>query len=261
MIAVGAGVGVGFGPVRVFSPALLPGLALWLRAGSGVFQDTARTTPSGDGDPVGGWTDLSGLGNHASQSTSGARPVYRASVGGLPGVEFDGSDDWLSLGTMAAIARNVAGLSGAIAARPLSLLTAGTIFHASINSAAASPRFRFTFSNTANASTIARRQDSDSNVSLVAGTGAAGSDSSWATAANYAGGELRTWSQAAISSTPLASSGNTDNTDSNLVALGRAGNVYGNLIIREVLVYSRALEDWELARVGRYLMNRWGAVL
>jgi hypothetical protein len=54
-----------------------------------LFQDAAGTVPvTADGDPVGYMQDLSGNGNHATQSTSAARPVF-------PGVEFDGVDDHL----------------------------------------------------------------------------------------------------------------------------------------------------------------------
>jgi len=43
-----------------------------------LFQDSAGTVPvTADGDPVGRMLDQSGNGNHATQSVSGARPVYR----------------------------------------------------------------------------------------------------------------------------------------------------------------------------------------
>ena len=55
-----------------------------------LFQDEAGTVPvTADGDPVGRWVDLSGNGKHATQSVSGARPVYRTD-GTLHWLEFDG---------------------------------------------------------------------------------------------------------------------------------------------------------------------------
>lgn len=59
---------------------------------STVWQDAAGTTPAGVGDPVGRIDDKSGNGNHATQSTSAARPVLQTS-GGLWYLDFDGVDD------------------------------------------------------------------------------------------------------------------------------------------------------------------------
>lgn len=56
-----------------------------------LFQDSAGTTPvTADGDPVGLMLDKSGNGNHASQATSLAKPVYRTD-GVRHWLEFDGS--------------------------------------------------------------------------------------------------------------------------------------------------------------------------
>lgn len=62
-----------------------------------LFQDAAGTIPvTADGDPVGRMLDLSGNNNHATQSTSAARPVYRTD-GVLHWLEFDGVDDHLAI--------------------------------------------------------------------------------------------------------------------------------------------------------------------
>ena len=61
-----------------------------------LFQDAAGTVPvTADGDPVGKMLDQSGNGNHATQSVSGRRPVYRTD-GTLHWLEFDGVDDFLT---------------------------------------------------------------------------------------------------------------------------------------------------------------------
>ena len=60
-----------------------------------LFQDSAGTVPvTTDGDPVGRMLDQSGNGNHAIQTVSGSRPVYRTD-GTLHWLEFDGFDDFL----------------------------------------------------------------------------------------------------------------------------------------------------------------------
>lgn len=63
---------------------------------STLWQDAAGTTPvTADGDPVGRIDDKSGNGNHATQSTAAARPLYKTS-GGLHWLQGDGVDDWIS---------------------------------------------------------------------------------------------------------------------------------------------------------------------
>lgn len=85
---------------RAFSPLDIAGLQLWLRADAGAYQDAAMTTPAVlDADPVGGWADQSGNGNHVTQATAGSRPILKLAIqNGLPVVRFDGADDYMSGG-------------------------------------------------------------------------------------------------------------------------------------------------------------------
>lgn len=63
-----------------------------------MFQDAAGTIPvASGGDPVGLILDKSGNNNHATQLVSSARPTYQTN-GTLHWLEFDGIDDFLSLG-------------------------------------------------------------------------------------------------------------------------------------------------------------------
>jgi hypothetical protein len=63
---------------------------------STLFQDDGMTTPvTAADDPVGAVLDKSGNGHHLTQSTAGARPLYKTS-GSLRWLEFDGSNDILS---------------------------------------------------------------------------------------------------------------------------------------------------------------------
>lgn len=81
-----------------FSPASLPGLLLWLKSTTGLYQDSGLTTPAtADGDPVGGWKDLSGLAHHLLQSVSADRPTLKLAIqNGRPVVRFDGVADLLT---------------------------------------------------------------------------------------------------------------------------------------------------------------------
>lgn len=80
-----------------FSPDQITGLRLWLQADSGVWKDTARTVPATlDGDPVAGWTDLSGVGNHFTQATSAKRPTLKLAIrNGRSVLRCDGADDFM----------------------------------------------------------------------------------------------------------------------------------------------------------------------
>jgi hypothetical protein len=67
---------------------------------STMFQNSDGTVAvTTDGDPVGYIADKSGNGFHATQSSSAARPTYKTS-GGLHWLDFDGTDDSLSTGTI-----------------------------------------------------------------------------------------------------------------------------------------------------------------
>lgn len=76
-----------------FSPASLPNLLAWWEADS--FSLADGTAIGGAGNE---WVDLSGNGNSLTQSTAGARPVFKtAIVNGHPVIRFDGTDDFLSM--------------------------------------------------------------------------------------------------------------------------------------------------------------------
>lgn len=76
----------------IVSPAQIAGLSLWLTSQriDTLFQDSALTTPvTADGDPVGGWKDLSGNNFHFTQATAGKRPVYKTTgVNSFPSLQF-----------------------------------------------------------------------------------------------------------------------------------------------------------------------------
>jgi hypothetical protein len=86
-----------------FSPAQIAGLKLWLKADTGLFQDSPGTTAAvANADPVGLWKDQSGQGNDVLQATSTMRPTLRLAVqNGQPVVRFDGVDDFLQKAALA----------------------------------------------------------------------------------------------------------------------------------------------------------------
>lgn len=91
-----------FDPVTLFTGGKQ---GVWLDPSdlSTMFKDAAGTQPvTTDGDPVGRLDDLSGNGNHATQTVSASRPTYRTD-GILHWLQFDGVDDRLNITLASAV--------------------------------------------------------------------------------------------------------------------------------------------------------------
>lgn len=74
------------------------GLILRLKANAGLYDATSGgSAVTSDGSSVARWEDQSGSGNHATQATSGSRPVLKLGVqNGWPGIRFDATDDGMA---------------------------------------------------------------------------------------------------------------------------------------------------------------------
>jgi len=63
--------------------------------GVSLYQSNGGSLAASTDNPVGYWTDTSGLGNNATQATSGLRPLLKLnSQNGRPGIQTDGVDDY-----------------------------------------------------------------------------------------------------------------------------------------------------------------------
>jgi len=86
----------GFSASSAFDPASLFGGSDdgWYREASlaTTFTDSARTTSTTVGNPVGGVTDLSGKGNHGTTDTDMERTTLRQAANGSYYYEFDATD-------------------------------------------------------------------------------------------------------------------------------------------------------------------------
>lgn len=93
-----------------FKPSDITGSALraWFDADdeSTMFTSNTCVEPTvKDLGTVGCWKDKSGFNRHATQVTATKRPVFSTTaMGGLPGIDFDGTDDGLSLATAPLVA-------------------------------------------------------------------------------------------------------------------------------------------------------------
>ena len=85
---------------KPFEPSDLSGLQLWLDASyaNSLYDATSGGSLVEADGSVARWEDRSGNGRHATQSTTGSRPLRKASMqGGRDVLRFDGSDDFLSI--------------------------------------------------------------------------------------------------------------------------------------------------------------------
>lgn len=88
-------------PAPDFVPAVLP------QAGNKVFHLSADSLSLSDGTAVSSWVDSVNA-VAATQGTGGLQPTFRTNLfGGKPGIRFDGSDDFLTLGRPTALATAV----------------------------------------------------------------------------------------------------------------------------------------------------------
>ena len=80
---------------NITSPLAIDSLYYWFDASQGVTDSLGGAIANNEG--VGTWNDLSGHGYHVTQTTNTDRPVYKTgAVSGYPGIQFDGSDDFLA---------------------------------------------------------------------------------------------------------------------------------------------------------------------
>lgn len=74
------------------------------RASAADLYFDARRISASDGDAIQTWSDLSANANHATQATSGKRPLYKVNIsGGSPMLLWDNVDDALQCGSAAAL--------------------------------------------------------------------------------------------------------------------------------------------------------------
>jgi hypothetical protein len=214
-------------------------LKLWLKADSGVWTDSAMTVPAtADGAPVGGWSDVSGNGNHATQSNVSGKPTLKLAIrNGLPVLRFDGTSDYLD-----------------------SLLAQSapcTLFFASNATDTAGYRVVISSSNTAAGQITFSTEVTTGKADLyVAGSA-------------LVGGTNRTgWHRFTCIVNGAASKIRVDGSDEVTGSVGSATSVVrigandaGSYMagdIGELLIYQGALGATQIANVEAYLAARWG---
>ena len=218
-----------------FDPESISGLRVWL--------DASQLTGLADTDPVQTWPNLiAAEAENFTQATLANRPLYRTAVqNGLPGVRFDGSNDFLS-GTVSR------------PAKPRTMFLAG-----SLSSVAG---FRYALGNVSNAAVVTahngtqlRLDHEDSAIIGVATTALATGpfmyDVSYADDGAFVFGRNGSDDGAGTNNrTPNASALRLGYRDSSSL-LVYAGDMF------EILVYDSVLSGTDRQNVRDYLMDKW----
>lgn len=230
------------------SPKSVPGLMAWWDASSPtyLFDATSGGSEVAADGAVARWEDRSGSGNHATQSTSGYRPVRKlAVIGGKDAVRFDGTDDGMPFPALTATtftvvavgqkwnaATDIAFLIGqdtSYSPYGLSEATAGTFL-----STTAVP-IRYSSTRALNRST-SFLVSFDSNYGLYVD----GAEFALPNASNSAG-QVSYFNELGCRRFPPTS-----------------GKIFGKLDVGELCFYNRVLSTSERRNVERYLRARWG---
>jgi hypothetical protein len=240
-----------------FNPRSLPNLQLWLPADRiNQANNTAVAT----------WSDQSGNGYDATQSTTAARPTFIASgLNGLPVVRFDGTDDHLDFsGGAFSLLRNVAGATIFVVVKYSSTTANFSSFYASTNNAITSVRLQLRTTTTPRYQIQGRRLDAISAETISSTQATSTSSVIIQTArADYQNTLMQQYINGALDGqkTDFQTAGNTSDTDSLGIFLGRVSVTYLTGDIAEIIVYNRALNTSELSQVHRYLARKWGIAL
>jgi hypothetical protein len=232
-----------------FSPLSL-NPALWL-------SDTGSNTAQ--------WDDLSGNGRHATQATGVSQPaIVTNALNGRQVRRFDGSNDFYDLTSVAAdIFRNRD--YGSIFAICRTTAPAAAVdhmvFHAARNGSDTQARLSL-FANTAGArnfTAAARRLDADAVTTAARANN--GSYNILNAEADFANGLLRIGQNNAYTQSSLPSSGNTSDTASNVIFIGRIGAAYISGDIAEILIFNAPITTDQRSQVNRYASAKYNIAL
>lgn len=243
-----------------FTPNSISDMALWLSAGTG------QTTATG----LDSWANqaATGSGYDATQGTGGAQPALGAvTLNGFPGVTFDGVDDFLELsGAGLDLFRNVSGYTVVTVLRFPSAASEKRWLNASVGTTNHSTRVSVGVNATDVFTGFARRLDADGGSSQLGNFGyVAGTDRIITNVGDLTNTDAFNYSNGSIASSNSAFlvAGSTSDTASQVVNIGCSaqGTFFFDGTIFEMLVYKRALTEWERNTVGIYLSNKYGIAL
>ena len=222
-------------------------------AGCGLWLDASQITGMSDGDAVSTWSDLSGNGNHLTQSDVNKKPVYKTNIkNGRAVVRWDGVDTLLNLAVTnmnnwSQAAHAVIMVFCPTAVAEDDMMTDGGAGTGYMLLMLYNSKMRGHAWRGANANAI------DSASTITAGTWYIGGQRVTATTI-----ELRLGGSIDAGPNALVGDATAGNAIVYLATRGAASNFDGD--IGEVIVYTVAPTPAEMASLQTYLSDKWAIV-
>ena len=243
----------------IWHPNTIAGVARFWSSLSNVYNTVSPDVAATNGQAVRRWNGIIS-GTQADQTTGVNQPLYRATgQNGNPSLEFDGSNDFLSLPTVSNVLQNKTQaylLAGIRDTLPSAGSGGHPILTYTINGSSTSSRLALfsRFVGAQNFSAVARRQDA--NASAVAVSANNGNYNVLAAHGDFSNGFVRLRVNGSVTaSTALASgSGSTSDTTSNVgyIANAGAGDVFPGHIACACVV-NAPITATELSQIERYI--------
>lgn len=245
---------------NITSPLDLDSLFYWFAADVGVTDSLGGAIATDEG--VGTWNDLSGNGYHVTQTTNGARPVYKATggSGSKPTIQFDGSNDFLassahfwgsddiSIFAVVKFANATRNASEAIVGKWLSTTANRQWLFYGLGSAAFALQFNTSTDGTASASWRAPN-NSKHTAWKVHSMLSSGVDADlWTDGASVT---------AAADVTSTIFDDATEGVSIGALNTSTTPTFFGQISVSEVIVYSRELSATERAAIENYLNKKY----
>ena len=248
-----------------WTPAQIPGLALWLDAAD-------ASTITLNGSDVSQWNDKSGNAYHLTQPTAALQPRYEAT--GMNGKPALNNLIGRRLQTEALpVLRNVNGATMVAVARfttPLVNPTNnGMLVFVSNGTGVGSTRFGLNANPTGTRGTYSvsgRRLDADAFATVSSPTAITSDPVIWMGNANYATAQANSWLNGVpdIVSATFQTAGNTSDTNALGVSVfsspSGSVNIYDNTRLSEAIIINTTLSTANRQLIEGYLAWKWGGI-
>lgn len=229
---------------------------------STLFTDAARTTAvAADGDSIGGVTDKSGSGNHASQSTSGKRPTYKTGIlNGRSAALFTSANlQYLSANNLASVFSGSDLPLSIFVVFKMSTFSAGSQIFSLARSSNANPLFALDADFSSTSYRFVRRSDSGT---VVVASGGTPDTLATLLTSSFTGTLTNLWKNTTQVITNVSQDVPTITLDRCSIGArdtNGAQSTYLNGYIMELGAYDSALSTTDIGKLQTYAASRWGS--